>query len=413
MLSAPTRNCPALVLNADFRPLSYFPLSLWPWQEAIKAVFLDRVNIIADYDRVVRSPTFEMRLPSVISLKEYIPSARRPAFTRFNVFLRDRFTCQYCGERLPTQELTFDHVVPRSRGGRTTWTNVVTACSVCNLRKGHQLPQPLRHAPSDARRNSRRPISCRRTGGRSRPISCTRAGATFCTGTPSWSTEPGRQCYWRGRLTAVSPLPVLSTEVQLRPVPKPPPVDSAIASRQSRSGSVRPRHHRHGRDAVHRRAVDQLGRVGQVDQRVARPVVHPHHLRLLEQDRGRAVEHLLLPVDAVRQGDRADLAAGQGEARRVLGQAEPAGDAAGAGLAEIAGDARDVGVGEGLDADLVVRADQLEGGVDAADILGPGAGSGQQRRRGDEKSRKPHRQTRSDSQIAVRVAAFTAPESRR
>jgi 5-methylcytosine-specific restriction endonuclease McrA len=114
-------NCPALVLNADFRPLSYYPLSLWPWQEAIKAVFLNRVNIVYEYDQVVRSPTIEMRLPSVISLKEYIATARRPAFTRFNVFLRDRFSCQYCGQRFPTQELTFDHIIPRSRGGRTVW----------------------------------------------------------------------------------------------------------------------------------------------------------------------------------------------------------------------------------------------------------------------------------------------------
>jgi 5-methylcytosine-specific restriction endonuclease McrA len=128
------------VLNADFRPLSYYPLSLWPWQEAVKAVFLDRVNIIAEYDRSVRSPTFEMRLPSVISLKEYIPQTRRPAFTRFNVFLRDAFACQYCGGRFPTPDLTFDHVVPRSRGGKTTWGNVVTACSSCNLRKGNRLP---------------------------------------------------------------------------------------------------------------------------------------------------------------------------------------------------------------------------------------------------------------------------------
>jgi hypothetical protein len=51
-------NCPALVLNADYRPLSYFPLSLWPWQEAVKAVFLDRVNILSEYDKVVRSPGF-------------------------------------------------------------------------------------------------------------------------------------------------------------------------------------------------------------------------------------------------------------------------------------------------------------------------------------------------------------------
>ena len=82
---------PALVLNADFRPLSYFPLSLWSWQDSVKAVFLDRVNIVSEYERIVRSPGFAMRVPSVIALKTYIPLSRRPAFTRFNVFLRDRF----------------------------------------------------------------------------------------------------------------------------------------------------------------------------------------------------------------------------------------------------------------------------------------------------------------------------------
>lgn len=139
-LSLALHSCPALVLNADFRPLSYYPLSLWSWQEAIKAVVADRVNVVSVYSRKIHSPSAEMRLPSVISLKEYIPTSRRPAFTRFNVFLRDRFTCQYCGESLPTHELTFDHVIPRSKGGRTTWDNVITACSPCNLVKGNRLP---------------------------------------------------------------------------------------------------------------------------------------------------------------------------------------------------------------------------------------------------------------------------------
>ncbi len=130
---------PALVLNADFRPLSYFPLSLWSWQDAIKAVFLERVHIISEYDKRVHSPSLEMRLPSVISLKEYISMERWPAFTRFNVFLRDSFSCQYCSGRYRTEDLTFDHVLPRSRGGRTTWDNVVTACQDCNLRKANRL----------------------------------------------------------------------------------------------------------------------------------------------------------------------------------------------------------------------------------------------------------------------------------
>jgi 5-methylcytosine-specific restriction endonuclease McrA len=138
---------PALVLNADFRPLSYFPLSVWSWQDAVKAVVLDRVSVLSEYETEVRSPSFALRLPSVIALREYIPSARRPAFTRFNVFLRDSFECQYCADDLPAQELTFDHVIPRSRGGRTSWENVVAACGPCNLRKADKLPRECHMLP--------------------------------------------------------------------------------------------------------------------------------------------------------------------------------------------------------------------------------------------------------------------------
>ena len=139
-MSISVNSFPALVLNADFRPLSYFPLSLWSWQETVKAVFLERVSVVSEYDRAVRSPSARIQLPSVIALKEFVPITRRPAFTRFNVFLRDRFRCQYCAGHFPTEQLTFDHVVPRSRGGRTVWSNVVTACEPCNLTKGRRLP---------------------------------------------------------------------------------------------------------------------------------------------------------------------------------------------------------------------------------------------------------------------------------
>jgi 5-methylcytosine-specific restriction endonuclease McrA len=149
-------NYPALVLNADFRPLSYFPLSTWNWQDAVKAVFLDRVSVLSEYEREVRSPSFSMRLPSVIALRDFIPSARMPAFTRFNVFLRDGFTCQYCEARRPAPELTFDHVIPRARGGRTSWENVVTACGSCNLRKGSKLPRECHMIPHQ---EPRRPTS--------------------------------------------------------------------------------------------------------------------------------------------------------------------------------------------------------------------------------------------------------------
>jgi len=136
-------SCPALVLNADYTPLSYYPLSLWSWQTAVKAVFLERVNIVDHYAREVHSPTRSFRLPSVIALRQYVRPAAHPAFTRFNLFLRDSFACQYCGSG---EDLTFDHVVPRAAGGRTTWDNVVTACAPCNLRKGGRTPHQARMA---------------------------------------------------------------------------------------------------------------------------------------------------------------------------------------------------------------------------------------------------------------------------
>jgi 5-methylcytosine-specific restriction endonuclease McrA len=145
------RHFPALVLNADFRPLSYYPLSLWPWQEAIKAVVLDRVTILAEYDAVVRSQRESIRIPSVVVLKDYVQPQKRVAFTRFNLFLRDEFCCQYCGSK---GDLTFDHVVPRSRGGVTSWENVVAACAPCNLRKGNKV---LRTSGLALRRPPRRP----------------------------------------------------------------------------------------------------------------------------------------------------------------------------------------------------------------------------------------------------------------
>jgi 5-methylcytosine-specific restriction endonuclease McrA len=139
---------PALVLNADYQPISYLPLSLWNWQEAIKSVLLGKVIIVDTYDHVViRAPQFTMRVPSVLALVDYVPRYnknnpdnhhRAPAFTKRNVFLRDEYTCQYCRQRFSTADLSLDHVVPRCRGGTLQWTNVVTSCTGCNGRKGSQ-----------------------------------------------------------------------------------------------------------------------------------------------------------------------------------------------------------------------------------------------------------------------------------
>ena len=128
---------PALVLNADFRPLSYYPLSLWSWQDAIKAVFLERVNIVANYDRAVRSPSFEMKLPSVVSLKTFV----KPSPIRLS---RDStFSCATASPAniaADRDDLTFDHVTPAVARRAHDWDNVVTACSPCNLRKGNLTP---------------------------------------------------------------------------------------------------------------------------------------------------------------------------------------------------------------------------------------------------------------------------------
>jgi len=142
-----------LVLNADYQPLSYYPLSTWPWQDAVKAVFLERVDIVSEYETQIRSPSFAMNAPSVVALRDYITQDRPPAFTRFNLFLRDGFKCQYCSaDRLDL--LTFDHILPRASGGRTSWDNIVTACAPCNLKKGGRTPQ---QAKMPLRRRAERP----------------------------------------------------------------------------------------------------------------------------------------------------------------------------------------------------------------------------------------------------------------
>ena len=98
-------------MNADYQPLSYYPLSLWSWQDAIKAVYLDRVNIVSTYDLKVRSPSTEIEIPSVVSLK-IISNHQNGQHLQDLMFLRDKFMCQYCGSK---EDLTFDHFVPRSK----------------------------------------------------------------------------------------------------------------------------------------------------------------------------------------------------------------------------------------------------------------------------------------------------------
>lgn len=136
-------NIRTLVLNADMQPLSWAPLSVCRWEHAIVAVHQDRVMQLKSYDDiVVRTARRVFEVPAVVALKSYRRS-RKAALTRYNIFLRDEFTCQYCGNHLPTAELTFDHVIPRSKGGVSSWTNIVACCKADNFHKGNKRPEQV------------------------------------------------------------------------------------------------------------------------------------------------------------------------------------------------------------------------------------------------------------------------------
>ena len=129
-----------LILNADGAPLSIVPLSAISWQDAVTMEWLDRADIIESYaDWIVRSPSIEIEVPSIMMLRTYIKVSRVIKYSRYNVFLRDEFSCQYCGYdgAMNPHSLTIDHYTPRHRGGTTHWENVVTACEPCNLKKAH------------------------------------------------------------------------------------------------------------------------------------------------------------------------------------------------------------------------------------------------------------------------------------
>jgi 5-methylcytosine-specific restriction endonuclease McrA len=127
-----------LVLNA-----SYEPVQMIDWQKAIYMVVTDKAEIVSTYKKVVRSVSQTMALPKVIKLKRYIrmvSDLTTIRYSRRNILLRDRMECQYCGKTCMASEATLDHVIPRSRGGKSNWENVVTACSKCNNRKDDRTP---------------------------------------------------------------------------------------------------------------------------------------------------------------------------------------------------------------------------------------------------------------------------------
>jgi 5-methylcytosine-specific restriction endonuclease McrA len=126
-----------LVLNQ-----SYEPIKVVSWQRAVTLLTLGKVEVLEEYDWTVRTVTVVVKVPAVVRLLRAFRRRKQPVkFSRVNIYARDRYRCQYCGDRKPIGELTYDHVVPRADGGRTEWSNIVTACQDCNLRKGARTPQ--------------------------------------------------------------------------------------------------------------------------------------------------------------------------------------------------------------------------------------------------------------------------------
>ena len=141
-----------LVLNSG-----YEPLQLVSWKRAMVLLYASKAEMVSQYEDSIRSVSKEHPLPSVIKLNKYIRSARRFHFvtlSRRNILLRDGLRCQYCAIKCSPKVATIDHIIPKSRGGRTSWENLVTACPPCNRKKGNKY---LRDVEMDLLRRPIRP----------------------------------------------------------------------------------------------------------------------------------------------------------------------------------------------------------------------------------------------------------------
>lgn len=116
---------------------NYFPVKIISWQKAMILYLTERAEVVDEYNDIpIRTVSKTFRLPKILRLYQSHKLSRTVKFSRMNIFYRDHFACQYCAIKLPVNELTFDHIVPVSQGGNTTWENVVTCCKACNTEKG-------------------------------------------------------------------------------------------------------------------------------------------------------------------------------------------------------------------------------------------------------------------------------------
>lgn len=126
-----------LVLNN-----SYEPINICSWKKAIIMLIKGVATSLENTADIIRSPSVAVPLPSVLRLAHYVPVPKlRKKLNKSYVLIRDSFICQYCGKKLRESEITFDHIIPRSRGGRNNWQNLATACPECNAKKADKLPE--------------------------------------------------------------------------------------------------------------------------------------------------------------------------------------------------------------------------------------------------------------------------------
>lgn len=119
----------------------YEPLATISWQRAISLLTLGKVEVIEEYDRNIRSAFVVIKMPAVVRLINRFRRGKKAVkFSRHNILARDGWKCQYCGSRVKSHNMTQDHVVPRSQGGKTCWENIVTCCEPCNAKKANRTP---------------------------------------------------------------------------------------------------------------------------------------------------------------------------------------------------------------------------------------------------------------------------------
>lgn len=125
----------------------YEPIKVISWQRAITLLTLGKVEVIEEYDDEIRAVSLVIKIPAVVRLLRAFRRHAKPVkFSRINIYARDGYKCQYCGTKCTISELTYDHVVPRAKGGRTTWENIVTCCYPCNYQKGNRTPTEAKMA---------------------------------------------------------------------------------------------------------------------------------------------------------------------------------------------------------------------------------------------------------------------------